>query len=66
MRISDRSFSIKKLEPLYMPAGRIGVTNAVDSMVQYSVYRDESDAQGWREAIIAHPTDSRGGPAGER
>lgn len=40
LRISDRSFSIKKLEPLYMPAGRIGVTNAVDSMVQYSVYRD--------------------------
>lgn len=40
VRISDRSFSIKKLEPLYMPAGRIGVTNAVDSMVQYSAYRD--------------------------
>ncbi|MBG0738951.1 TM0106 family RecB-like putative nuclease [Paeniglutamicibacter antarcticus] len=43
VRISDRSFSIKKLEPLYMPAGRIGVTNAVDSMVQYSVYRDAVD-----------------------
>jgi predicted RecB family nuclease len=40
VRISDRSFSIKKLEPLYMPAGRIGVTNAVDSMVQYSVYQE--------------------------
>ncbi|PTT67009.1 ribonuclease H-like domain-containing protein [Arthrobacter sp. HMWF013] len=44
VRISDRSFSIKKLEPLYMPAGRLGVTNAVDSMVQYSVYRDTVDA----------------------
>jgi uncharacterized protein len=43
LRISDRSFSIKKLEPLYMPAGRVGVTNAVDSMVQYSVYRDAVD-----------------------
>ncbi|WP_422758920.1 TM0106 family RecB-like putative nuclease [Paenarthrobacter sp. C1] len=49
VRISDRSFSIKKLEPLYMPAGRIGVTNAVDSMVQYSVYRDAVD-QGRLEA----------------
>ena len=39
LRISDRSFSIKKLEPLYMPAGRVGVTNAVVSMVQYSVYQ---------------------------
>jgi hypothetical protein len=43
LRISDRSFSIKKLEPLYVPAGRIGVTNAVDFMVQYSVYRDALD-----------------------
>jgi predicted RecB family nuclease len=43
VRISDRSFSIKKLEPLYMPTGRIGVTNAVDSMVQYSIYRDAVD-----------------------
>ncbi len=40
IRISDRSFSIKKLEPLYMPAGRVGVTNAVDSIVQYTAYRD--------------------------
>lgn len=40
VRISERSFSIKKLEPLYMPAGRVGVTNAVDSIVQYSVYRE--------------------------
>lgn len=39
LRISDRSFSIKKLEPLYMPDGRVGVTNAVVSMVQYSVYQ---------------------------
>ncbi|MET4144243.1 TM0106 family RecB-like putative nuclease [Arthrobacter sp. UYCo732] len=44
VRISDRSFSIKKLEPLYMPAGRLGVTNAVDSMVQYSIYRDAVDS----------------------
>lgn len=43
IQISERSFSIKKLEPLYMPAGRIGVTNAVDSMVQYSIYRDAVD-----------------------
>lgn len=31
VRISDRSFSIKKLESLYLPAARIGVTNAVDT-----------------------------------
>ena len=39
LRISDRSFSVKKLEPLYMPAGRVGVINAVDFIVQYSVYQ---------------------------
>ena len=50
VRISDRSFSIKKLEPLYLPAGRIGVTNAVDSMVQYSVYREAVDAGNDRVA----------------
>lgn len=39
LRLSARSLSIKKLEPLYMPAGRTGTATAVDSITQYSRYR---------------------------
>jgi uncharacterized protein len=35
---SERSFSIKKLEPLYMPDHRSGVATAVDSLIQYARY----------------------------
>ena len=35
---SERSFSIKKMEPLYMPDHRSGVATAVDSLVQYARY----------------------------
>ncbi|MCU6481943.1 TM0106 family RecB-like putative nuclease [Arthrobacter sp. A2-55] len=36
--LSKRSFSIKALEPLYMPDHREGVATAVDSLVQYAKY----------------------------
>ncbi|HEX9089046.1 MAG TPA: TM0106 family RecB-like putative nuclease [Arthrobacter sp.] len=39
LRISERSLSIKKLEPLYMPAARTGTATAVDSITAYSKYR---------------------------
>ena len=35
IRVSQRSYSIKKLEPLYMPARDATVTNAADSIVVY-------------------------------
>ena len=35
VRVSQRSYSIKKLEPLYMPAREAAVTNAADSIVVY-------------------------------
>lgn len=35
---SERSFSIKKMEPLYMPEHRSGVATAIDSLVQYARY----------------------------
>ncbi|MEO7420872.1 MAG: TM0106 family RecB-like putative nuclease [Ornithinibacter sp.] len=35
IRVSQRSYSIKKLEPLYMPAREAAVTNAADSIVVY-------------------------------
>lgn len=54
-RISDRSFSIKKLGPLYMAAGRVGVTNAVDSMVQYSVYQKAVTPASWRTSSSSSP-----------
>lgn len=36
LRISQTSYSIKKLEPLYSPEGRAGVTNAADSIAEYA------------------------------
>jgi len=45
VRISESSYSIKKLEPFYMPAGRVGdVTNAGASVVAYADYCAERDA----------------------
>lgn len=41
VRISQPSYSIKKLEPLYMTHGREGdVTKGDDSIAQYHLYRD--------------------------
>ncbi|MCW2135015.1 TM0106 family RecB-like putative nuclease [Arthrobacter sp. VKM Ac-2550] len=44
IRISEKSLSIKKLEPLYRPAVREGVANAVDSITAYSAYADAAAA----------------------
>ncbi|NVM98279.1 TM0106 family RecB-like putative nuclease [Arthrobacter sp. SDTb3-6] len=45
VRISEPSYSIKKLEPFYMPAGRVGeVTNAGASVVAYAEYCAARDA----------------------
>ena len=44
MRVGSHSYSIKKLEPLYMGAERRdeeGVTNAADSITEYVAARDE-------------------------
>nr|WP_240974811.1 TM0106 family RecB-like putative nuclease [Arthrobacter sp. SF27] len=44
IRISEKSLSIKKLEPLYRPAAREGVATAVDSITAYSAYADAAAA----------------------
>lgn len=46
VRISEGSYSIKKLEPLYMGADgpRAGVTNAGASVVAYAIYCADRDA----------------------
>ncbi|MGO2004062.1 TM0106 family RecB-like putative nuclease [Arthrobacter rhombi] len=46
IRISEGSYSIKKLEPLYMGADgpRAGVTNAGASVVAYAIYCADRDA----------------------
>lgn len=60
LRLSARSLSIKKLEPLYMPASRTGTATAVDSITQYSRYRtavaagDLEEAAGIFEDIRAY------------
>ncbi len=44
LRIGERSYSIKKLEPLYMPGSRDGeVTNAAASIVEYANWCDLRD-----------------------
>jgi len=35
-RVGSHSYSIKKLEPLYMPSERSGVANAADSVTEYA------------------------------
>jgi predicted RecB family nuclease len=36
VRVGSHSYSIKKLEPLYMPSERSGVANAADSVTEYA------------------------------
>jgi predicted RecB family nuclease len=43
IRVGSRSYSLKKLEPLYMDVGRDGVSNAADSITEYVRYRDLLD-----------------------
>nr|WP_296778169.1 bifunctional RecB family nuclease/DEAD/DEAH box helicase [Rhodococcus sp. (in: high G+C Gram-positive bacteria)] len=51
LRIGARSYSIKKLEPLYMPSGRDGeVTNAAASIVEYANWCDLRDEGRTEEA----------------
>ena len=45
LRVGSRSYSLKKLEPLYMGTrGRAGVANAADSITEYVRSRDLFDA----------------------
>ena len=55
IQISQPSYSLKKLEPLYMGDDvRIGVTNAADSVIQYAeacLLRDTGDLNGFSKII---------------
>ena len=57
VRTGQRSYSLKKLEPLYMATGRgEGVTNAADSIVEYAeavAARDAGRLDDWNERIKA-------------
>lgn len=57
LRTGQRSSSLKKLEPLYLPTPRTGeVTTAGDSIDQYAracALRDSGDDAGWRAALAA-------------
>lgn len=44
VRVSQRSYSIKKLEPLYMEQRQAQVQKGDDSIVQYHLYRAAQDA----------------------
>lgn len=63
VRVSDRSYSLKKLEPLYMAARDAEVTNAADSIVVYHQFMAARDAGRTGEAqqllddIAAYNTD---------
>ncbi|MGP7959695.1 TM0106 family RecB-like putative nuclease [Sanguibacter sp. A247] len=63
IRISQSSYSIKKLEPLYSPGGREGVTNAADSIAEYAeacALRDAGHLEAYArrlEAIAEYNTD---------
>ncbi len=50
IRVSQRSYSIKKLEPLYMEARDAAVTNAADSIVVYHQFMAARDAERHDEA----------------
>jgi predicted RecB family nuclease len=43
LRIGSRSYSLKKLEPLYMDVKRDGVANAADSITEYVRFRELLD-----------------------
>jgi predicted RecB family nuclease len=56
LRTGQRSYSIKKLEPLYMNTARDegGVTTAGDSIVEYAdacALRDAGDLAGWEKRL---------------
>ncbi|WP_454049536.1 TM0106 family RecB-like putative nuclease [Cellulomonas sp. Marseille-Q8402] len=57
LRTGQRSYSLKKLEPLYLPAARTGeVTTAGDSIAEYAeacARRAAGDEAGWTAAIDA-------------
>ena len=57
VRTGQRSYSLKKLEPLYMATGRGGgVTNAADSIVEYAeavAARDAGRLDDWTDRIKA-------------
>lgn len=63
VRVSDRSYSLKKLEPLYMAARDAEVKNAADSIVVYHQFMAARDAGRAGEAkrllddIAAYNTD---------
>jgi uncharacterized protein len=59
IRVSQRSYSIKKLEPLYMQAREAAVTNAADSIVVYHQFMAARDAERHDEAatLIAEIAD---------
>lgn len=50
VRVSDRSYSLKRLEPLYMAKRDAEVTNAADSIVVYHRYMAARDAGRQDEA----------------
>uniref|UniRef100_UPI002028C6AD TM0106 family RecB-like putative nuclease n=1 Tax=Actinotalea sp. C106 TaxID=2908644 RepID=UPI002028C6AD len=54
LRTGQRSYSIKKLEPLYMPARTGAVTTAGDSIVEYAeacALRDEGRTSAWEQRL---------------
>ena len=55
LRTGQRSYSLKKLEPLYMEVGRAGdVTTAGDSIVEYAnacLLRDTGDLSAWQQRL---------------
>ncbi|HHU09970.1 MAG TPA: TM0106 family RecB-like putative nuclease [Intrasporangiaceae bacterium] len=59
VRVSDRSYSLKKLEPLYMSARDAEVTNAADSIVVYHEFMAARDAgrTGEAERLLADIAD---------
>ena len=59
IRVSQRSYSIKKLEPLYMEAREAAVTNAADSIVVYHQFMAARVAERHDEAGAAARRDRR-------
>ena len=58
VRVSQPSYSIKKLEPLYMGDELRGgdVTTAAESLVEYALAcdkKDDKDVAGWEQALAA-------------
>lgn len=56
LRTGQRSYSIKKLEPLYLDSRREGVTTAGDSIVEYAdacLLREAGDHTAWQERLDA-------------